>query len=274
MRATSLILSVLSVAVLAACEPPVPDSGARSGAGFDTPDQFAQRRAAEAARQEALRAEAERRREAQLRQAAPTPSQSIQAPTTEAEVLASQTRAALGRPDPVTPDPVDIGAPAPLPTATTATVLPGGPVAPLATGAPAADLDRDNPGLSQEQDFNAVAAERSIQDDAARVRAARQQFELVQPTELERPADNGPNIITYAIEQARPLGSEGSFRRNPLASARRSQINCQGYRSDDIAQEAFLEAGGPARDRLNLDPDGDGNACRWDPGLYKNLVRN
>jgi hypothetical protein len=39
--------------------------------------------------------------------------------------------------------------------------------------------------------------------------------------------------------------------------------------SDDLAQEAFLSEGGPERDRLGVDPDGDGFACRWDPTPFR-----
>ncbi|MGB3554334.1 MAG: hypothetical protein WBA25_06820 [Jannaschia sp.] len=166
-------------------------------------------------------------------------------PPTEAERLANDTRAALGQPA-------------------------AGPV--TATTGP--DLDRDNPAISREQDFDAVSAQRGIEDDAERLRVARQQYRLIQPTELQRPADEGPNVIAYALERARPLGASGSFNRNPLASDRRSQSRCTGYRSVDVAQEAFLEAGGPDRDRLNLDPDGDGNACAWDPAAFTRLVRS
>ena len=37
----------------------------------------------------------------------------------------------------------------------------------------------------------------------------------------------------------------------------------------DLAQIEFLERGGPARDRLGLDPDGDGYACAWDPTPFR-----
>ena len=33
--------------------------------------------------------------------------------------------------------------------------------------------------------------------------------------------------------------------------------------------KAFLEAGGPKRDRKGLDPDGDGFACAWDPRPFR-----
>ena len=50
--------------------------------------------------------------------------------------------------------------------------------------------------------------------------------------------------------------------------------NCGKYPSDDQAQIAFLDRGGPERDRLGLDPDGDGYACGWDPAPFRNAVKN
>jgi hypothetical protein len=43
--------------------------------------------------------------------------------------------------------------------------------------------------------------------------------------------------------------------------------------TQDAAQEAFLAAGGPERDRNNLDPDGDGFACWWDPEPFRRAMR-
>ena len=42
--------------------------------------------------------------------------------------------------------------------------------------------------------------------------------------------------------------------------------------SPDQAQIDFLSKGGPERDRLSLDPDGDGYACGWDPRPFRKAV--
>ncbi|MEM9797468.1 MAG: hypothetical protein AAF919_13325 [Pseudomonadota bacterium] len=229
MRAFTLF-PPLAVLVLAACEPPIPQESLR-GAAFETPAQYVARREAELTGQQG-----------------PQPTTTTAAPTaigtaaqSEADRLASDTRAALG--------------------------LPSGGAAPVA------DLDRDNPELSREQDFAAVSAERGIQDDAERLRAARAQFEVVQPVEVERPDDNLVNIVAYALNQAQPVGTD-AYGRGLFASERRAQSACAGYRDDNAAQEAFLAAGGPQRDALGVDPDGDGNACGWDPSVYRSLVRS
>lgn len=48
----------------------------------------------------------------------------------------------------------------------------------------------------------------------------------------------------------------------PRVSAR-LDLNCADFISNFEAQQFFLNNGGPARDRHNLDRDGDGYACEW-----------
>jgi hypothetical protein len=124
------------------------------------------------------------------------------------------------------------------------------------------------PGISDEQDFDAVADRERIESDAER--RARMQAErvIIQPTALPaRPGDLGPNIIGYALSTDHAVG-ERRFARRPISTGRH-QRNCQAFRAADLAQEWFLENGGPRRDRRGLDPDGDGYACSWDPAVYR-----
>ena len=46
---------------------------------------------------------------------------------------------------------------------------------------------------------------------------------------------------------------------------------CSKFKTKDQAQRNFLKNGGPYKDRFNLDPDGDGFACDWDPEIYRKL---
>ncbi len=85
-------------------------------------------------------------------------------------------------------------------------------------------------------------------------------------------ADGGPNIIAYALNTTHAVGTERYPRRNPL----RWQLwerNCLQFADQNTAQEAFLAAGGPERDRNNLDPVGDGFACWWDPEPIRRAAR-
>ncbi len=125
--------------------------------------------------------------------------------------------------------------------------------------------------ISDEQDFDAVAERESIESDAERLRRMQEQRVEVAPTAVPtRTGSSGPNIIEYALATTHPVG-EQRHRRSPLGQGRHER-NCLSYRSDDLAQEAFLSMGGPERDRQALDPDGDGYACNWNPGVYRNAA--
>ncbi len=123
-------------------------------------------------------------------------------------------------------------------------------------------------GISDEQDFNAVSNRETIESDKARIERNRAQYVVVQPGALpQRPGDTGPNIVEYALSTTHAPGAQKykrtSFRVSDPAGT------CAKYGSPDIAQEAFLAKGGPERDRLGLDPDGDGFACSWDPRPFR-----
>ncbi len=127
-------------------------------------------------------------------------------------------------------------------------------------------------GISDEQDFEAVSERESIESDAERLRRMQEQRVVVAPTAVpDRPGSTGPNIIQYALSTTNGVG-EARYRRMNIAAGARHERNCLSYRSDDLAQEAFLRMGGPERDRQALDPDGDGFACNWDPTVYRNAA--
>ena len=130
----------------------------------------------------------------------------------------------------------------------------------------------NNPGLSDEQDFGAVSDRQSIESDAERLERNRALYTLIEPTEVPlRPGTDIPNIVAYAIKTLNPIGQPLYLR--PFKSQNRSLWNCAKYVSDAAAQEAFLKAGGPERDRYGLDPDGDGFACRWDPTPFRAAIK-
>jgi hypothetical protein len=74
-------------------------------------------------------------------------------------------------------------------------------------------------------------------------------------------------IIEYAISAPNRLG-QPMYKRGGLALSS-SERACGRYATPSEAQEAFLKAGGPQRDPKNLDPDGDGFACTWDPTPFQ-----
>ncbi|MEM1237123.1 MAG: hypothetical protein AAGI10_09150 [Pseudomonadota bacterium] len=123
-------------------------------------------------------------------------------------------------------------------------------------------------GISDEQNFDAVSGRETIESDAARIAAQREQFQVIQPTALPTRTGSGANIVAFALSTSHPVGQQ-VYGRSGLTSQNRFQRNCAQYGSPDQAQQAFLEAGGPERDRRGLDPDGDGFACAWDPSPFR-----
>ncbi|WP_299959891.1 hypothetical protein [uncultured Roseobacter sp.] len=127
----------------------------------------------------------------------------------------------------------------------------------------------DNPGISNENDFDAVAERQTIESDAERIANNRAQYEVVQPEALPtRPGDEQPNIVAFALSTSHPKG-QSVYARAGFGGESRAARNCAAYASPDLAQIDFLARGGPTRDRKGLDPDGDGYACTWDPAPFR-----
>ncbi|PTX54139.1 hypothetical protein C8N43_2946 [Litoreibacter ponti] len=240
------VFAVFSVAVIAACTTPVPDSA--KGVGFENYDSYLAERQA---------------REAELRRgttAAGTAPATVAPPTgtapTEAEQTASAAVAAVRGTD---------GRPA------RGESVPAG----IQNTSPNAALqpDLDNPSISDEQDFQAVSSRQSIESDAARRQAQSAQYKVIEPTAVpRRPGAKTPTPIEFALETRHPVGQK-VYRRSPFGAGKAAQA-CASYGSSELAQDAFLKAGGPSKDKLGVDPDGDGYACGWNPAKYRSLVRN
>lgn len=145
-------------------------------------------------------------------------------------------------------------------------------MAPVVTAAAQATASSAT-GISNEQDFKAVGAQRSIEADAERMAQNRAQYTVTQPEALPvRQGNGGPNIVQYAVSTSNPVGIR-AYGRGLRASDKRMGRKCGNFASSDLAQAAFLERGGPKRDPMGLDPDGDGFACLWDPQPFRNAVR-
>ncbi|NBB97987.1 MAG: hypothetical protein GVY34_07420 [Alphaproteobacteria bacterium] len=90
----------------------------------------------------------------------------------------------------------------------------------------------------------------------------------VRVTAAEAPSASGPNLFMYALSTQHNVGEERYTRRNPFRW-RRWEAACAQHPHQDLAQEAFLAAGGPEKDPEHMDPDGDGFACWWDPAPFR-----
>ena len=239
-----------ALAALASCGPSIPESGPEigEGVGFGDYAEYQARRDAALAGNTALPAPGAISSEPL--DATGTSVATAQAPTDEASDIAAQTRAALDASASDASGPLEASPSNPPPAIT------------------------NSQGMSVENSFDAVSATRSIQDDAARVAAQRQQYQIASVEALpSRTGGEGPNIVAYALNTDHQPGTQ-IYRRAGFNKQTKFERNCAGYPGPDLAQIDFLARGGPERDRLGLDPDGDGFACAWDPRPFRRAASN
>lgn len=234
---------------LAACQPAVPDSG--RGVGFDGTFQEQQR-----ARDAALTTST-------VPAPAPVTASALGAPAGEpsdpsAAATAAETRRVLDatRPGGLGNDAASNSGVAPIQAS------PSNPPPAVINSA----------GISNENNFDAVSGQRSIEGDAARLAANRANYEVVQPQALPDRVDSGPNIVAYALQTSHPKGTQ-VYRRIGLNKESKAARACARFATPDQAQIEFLSRGGPTRDRAGLDPDGDGYACAWDPRPFRQAAQ-
>jgi len=249
------IVSPVLLLALSACAPTMPDSG--DGVGFDSYGSYMRSQSGQAAPQGTYGGATA---PASAITGGPISSAPLgsTAPTGDA-AIGSAAIAALNATSPsgttVTPyQPVPTG-PAPYqPVPSAAAQIPAAPVG-------------SAPRISDENDFSAVASRETIESDRARIAANAAQYQQVQPTALPTRTETGPNIVEYALNARNPLGQQ-AYTRSGLHLSNYEK-NCAKFASQDLAQMEFLRRGGPQRDPGNLDPDGDGYACRWDPTPFQ-----
>ncbi len=229
-----LLMSAAALA-LAACAPSVPESGAPNpgtGVGFGNYNDYQQKQAA---------------REAQLQGGLPAAQAVSQEPLTASGQtdVASETEAVLAATRPAGQTVVNASPSNPQPALVNAV------------------------GISKENDFDAVGSQRTIADDAARREALKAQYQQAAVEAVPtRSGGKSADIVDYALNTSNPVG-RSMYKRSPLNTAAKNQRNCAKYPSPDLAQAEFLAKGGPQRDRLALDIDGDGFACSWDPEPFR-----
>lgn len=245
-----VLLPVLALLSVAACEPPPPQSYS-GGVGFGDYGEYQRMRAAQAS----------------------TPVQTVQGPIGNAAEPFPQTQT----PGTGAPTAAELAQAGVSGAASLAQTQPAQPALPPSTAAlPATTAAAATPpaapvnhvGISDEQDFSAVSSRETIESDKERIAQNRAQYQQIQPGALpERTGDNAARIIEYAVKAPNRLG-EAIYKRSSLALSNNERA-CARYANPEEAQEAFLNSGGPQRDPKNLDPDGDGFACRWDPTPFQ-----
>ena len=232
-------VAVMAAAIVAGCGPQVPDSGA--GVGFNDYNSY-------------------------VRGAQPAP----QTPAPAAGFDPAAASAAIDRASGVTPAPAP-AAPAPVAGVSTDDRPRGN--APAGIQETTSEMGyAANGTVSDEQDFQAVSARETIESDKARIERNRAQYQVDQPTALpQRSGDSGPNIVQFALSTSHPPGTQ-MYARSKMGFTNPDRA-CAKFPSPDLAQEAFLAAGGPEKDRKGLDPDGDGYACAWDPLPFRTALK-
>ena len=76
------------------------------------------------------------------------------------------------------------------------------------------------------------------------------------------------NLAVFARNVSNKLGEKIYFR-NFLGTEVNS--GCKKFLNKNAAQIFFLKNGGPKNDYHNIDTDGDGFACKWDPEIYRKI---
>ena len=267
--------AAVGLVLLSACGPRIPESGASldgrpvdigRGVGFGS---YSEYESARIERERVLRSGGTGA--VPVSPTGPVISDEAVADAGQAQVISSDELSAAGIP--VAPaNGAVIPAPEPIAGAPLDARGSGGPAIAPAPGAAIANaqpVDINNPGISDEQSFDAVAARETIESDAQRLERQRQAYQVIQPTPVPtRNGSAGPNIVQYALTTTNSVGQR-IYSRSGINGANRAARACGRYPSPDLAQTEFLERGGPERDRLGLDPDGDGFACSWDPGPFR-----
>ncbi|MBL9049174.1 MAG: hypothetical protein JNK19_03575 [Tabrizicola sp.] len=234
--------AVLAVLLMAACTPTTTDSGA--GVGFQDYNSY-------------------------IRGAAPAPAGApVTIPPPGGSFDPAAAAAAIDRAQgTLPPATADVAA---LPPTDTAVRPRGG--APAGIKEESGEVAHNNTGISDEQDFDAVAARETIESDAERIARNRAEYVVVQPKDLpQRPGDTGPNIVEFALATKHAPGVQ-MYKRSGIG-LRDVNSACAKFASPDQAQQEFLAKGGPERDRMGVDPDGDGFACAWDPRPFRTALQ-
>ena len=76
------------------------------------------------------------------------------------------------------------------------------------------------------------------------------------------------NLAVFARSASNKVGEKIYFR-NFLGIDVGSA--CKKFLNKNAAQIFFLKNGGPKNDYYNIDTDGDGFACQWDPEIYRKI---
>ena len=140
--------------------------------------------------------------------------------------------------------------------------------APLPAPTPAPETAIAGDGTISDNSFSTVTARESIESDAARL-ARLQQGTVVLEAEPVPERTDGVNLAAFARGTTHRVGQR-IYRRSGGRNGSAARI-CRRYGNPDEAQRDFLAKGGPERDSMGIDPDGDGFVCGWTPDVLRSL---
>ena len=137
------------------------------------------------------------------------------------------------------------------------------------------DKNEDNQSLSQNHnqiDLSLSTLEQQIIDKEKAAKKLQKARDERIEIEIKNTDNNfiDVNVARFARETNNKIG-ENIFSRTGF-SIYNHWNECAKFKNKDDAQRKFLKAGGPYIDKFNLDPDGDGYACKWDPDAYRKLI--
>ena len=93
---------------------------------------------------------------------------------------------------------------------------------------------------------------------------------VLQLNDKEKNIENSTvNLALYARMNKNKLGKK-IYRRHPILDI--NKPGCSQFGNGNTAQIFFLKNGGPKNDYYQLDNDGDGFACRWNPEIYRKII--
>ncbi|NNU79988.1 hypothetical protein HMH01_05995 [Halovulum dunhuangense] len=147
---------------------------------------------------------------------------------------------------------------------------PGTPVAQVGDVLVAGDMGIDPNDQSIDLNASSLEVQERQRAVAQQMReAAQSQLVVVEPMPVPQ-QDINANVVAFARETTHPVGTK-RYNRPAFRSRIQSASVCRRFETNDEAQRQFLANGGPETDRFNLDPDGDGFACEFDPERYRRL---
>ena len=136
------------------------------------------------------------------------------------------------------------------------------------------DQEQELEGLSENHNHIDLSLSTLAQQNIDKEKAAKK-LEDARKERIEIEIDNSSNFSDYVnvakfARDTKNKKGEKIFTRLSI-SIYNNWNECSKFRTKDDSQRKFLKDGGPYKDRFNLDPDGDGFACDWDPEIYRKL---